>query len=139
MPSSEPHPLVLAWDAVVQPGSLLSSDVLARVASSAGSSHVRPAGDGFSYRHLALEVQAVGASAVTFTWCGASAGVRVADLDGAVVDDGVGHSHGVGELRDEGDGAGWRLASLDQMDLVVLPPGSADPCPAEQRAAGGAG
>ena len=122
------------WAAAVQPDSALSAEMLDHVASSAGTSHVLPGPDGLSYRHLATGVEQPDPHTLTFRWCGVSEGVRRLDADGSVLDDAIGLAHGVGELRDDGDGAGWRLAALDQMDLVVLSPGSADPCPGEQRA-----
>jgi len=123
------------WVASVQPDSALFSEMLDHVASSAGTSHVVPGPDGLSYRHLATGVEQPDPHTLSFRWCGVSEGVRRLDADGSVLDDAIGLAHGVGELRDDGDGAGWRLAALDQMDLVVLAPGSPDPCPGEQRAA----
>jgi hypothetical protein len=123
------------WAAAVQTDSALSAEMLDHVASSAGTSHVVPGPDGLSYRHLATGVEQPDPHTLTFRWCGVSEGVRRLDADGSVLDGAVGIAHGVGELRDEGDGTGWRLAALDQMDLVVVDPGSPDPCPGEQRAA----
>jgi len=122
-----PGPLLQEWHAAVVPGSRLSDAMLDHVRGAPGAepTHVVPGADGLSYRHHVLTTSAE-PGRVGFTWCGYSPGVRVRSADTAVVDAEVGHAHGVGELRDLG--SGWQLASLDQLDLVVLPPGSPDPC-----------
>lgn len=129
-----------AWDRVVVAGTALSEGLLAQVRQDAlAGTRLLPASDGRSYRHRALVVSEPEPGRRQFTWCSYSAGVRVApgsdpSRPEVVVDDGLGHAHGVGELVDVG--AGWQLASLDQLDLAVLPAGSSDPCEAEQAEAG---
>lgn len=116
-----------AWDAVVVTGSALDTDVVGRTARrGADGLVVRPAPDGLGWRHRLVELGEVTGDAVAFSWCGVSFGIVVDEASGAVVDDAVGHSRGTGEaIR---DGRSWRLARLDEVDLVILDPGSDDPC-----------
>jgi hypothetical protein len=125
-----------AWDRVVVAGTALSEGMLSQVRDAAvDGTRLLPGPDGRSYHHRALVVTELEPTRRQFTWCSYSAGVRVRvatdpSATEIVVDDGLGHAHGVGELVDLG--AGWQLASLDQLDLSVLPAGSEDPCGAEQ-------
>jgi hypothetical protein len=98
---------------------------------------VRPPEGGLSYRHRPLLVDPPRSGSISFTWCGWSPGLGVDVETGEVVDDGVGHGHGTGLLRSVA--GGWVLESLDQVDLQVLPPGSADPCDAEVLGVDGVG
>lgn len=129
------HPTRAAWDAVVDPASAFSEEMLTWRVQRAAVERivVRPptTTDGaVSYRHHALEVGAPVLDTISFSWCGWSPGIGV-DLDtGEVVDDAVAHAHGTGLVRRGADGQ-WRLDRLDQTDLILLAPGSDDPCPRE--------
>lgn len=135
-PSGAPPPGSPArteWDALVLPGSPLSIELLDRLARRALEERVviEPGPDGISYRHLPVEVGQVhddptGAT-IEFRWCGWSPGIGRSIDTGQVVDDAVAHAVGTGRLV-QVDGA-WLLAALDQDDLVLLAPGSSDPCP----------
>lgn len=123
------------WDALVVPGSPLSIELLDRFTRRALEERVviEPGPDGISYRHLPVEVGPVrddptGAT-IEFRWCGWSPGIGRSIDTGEVVDDAVAHAVGAGRLV-QVDGA-WLLAALDQDDLVLLAPGSSDPCPSE--------
>lgn len=120
-----------AWDRVVLPGSYLSEERIGALVRRQQEERmvVHPPADGLSYRHRPLRVEAPLAGTVSFTWCGWSPGIGIDVEDGSVVDDEVAHAHGTGQLRRVGDR--WMLERLDELDLVVLPPRSADPCPAE--------
>ena len=121
-----------AWRAVVVAGSALADDVTARIRArrADGVVVVPPPGSDRSWVHRALRVvPAVDRPEISFTWCGWSPGIGQRASDGVVVDDTVAHARGTGTVRLV-DG-GWRLAALDQTELVLLGPGSPDPCPAE--------
>ena len=121
-----------AWSAVVVAGSALAEDVTARIRArrAEGVVVVPPPGSDRSWVHRALRVvPAVDQPEISFTWCGWSPGVGQRASDGVVVDDTVAHARGTGTVRlVDGD---WRLAALDQTELLLLGPGSPDPCPAE--------
>ena len=93
---------------------------------------VRPGPGGLSYRHRPLAVEPPRGGTISFTWCGWSPGIGIDADDGGVLDDGVAHSHGTGQLRLVH--GRWMLELLDELDLTVLAPGSPDPCPAEVEA-----
>jgi hypothetical protein len=123
-------PVRAAFDAVVTPGTALADDVTGAIVSRHRDGVVVvPPATGLSYRHRALVTQPADDGSVSFTWCGWSPGIGRDDRSGAVVDDGVAHAHGTGRAR--GGPGGWVLDALDQTDLDVLAPRSADPCPAE--------
>lgn len=129
------HPLHLAWSSVVAPGTALAADLPAAITARARDGVVvEPGAQGLAYRHHALEVVPAEDGSVGFTWCGWSPGIARDVATREVVDDGVGHAHGTGRARP--GPVGWVLDSLDQSDLVVLAPGTPDPCPAEVRGAG---
>ena len=120
-----------AWDRTVLAGSVLSEDLLGALVRRHREERmvVRPGPGGLSYRHRPLAVEPPRDGTISFTWCGWSPGIGVDADDGSVLDDGVAHAHGTGQLRlVEGH---WMLELLDELDLSVLPPGSPDPCPAE--------
>jgi hypothetical protein len=128
--SSLGHPLLIAWQSVVTPGTALAEDLPAAIMSRhAEGVVIRPGADGVSYRHRALQVIPAADGSVSFTWCAWSPGIGYDTATGAVVDDAVGHAHGTGRGHVV-DGV-WRLDSLDQSDLEALAPGTPDPCPAE--------
>jgi hypothetical protein len=121
------------WDALVLPGSPLSIELLDRLTRRALEERVviEPGPDGVSYRHMPVTADPVrddpmGAT-IEFRWCGWSPGIGRSIDTGEVVDDAVAHAVGTGRLV-RVDGA-WLLAALDQDDLVLLAPGSSDPCP----------
>ena len=117
------------WDAVVLAGSPLSAELLDRINRRAIDDRVvvDPDPDGVSFRHVPVGVDAAGPTTIEFRWCGWSPGIGRSLDSGEVVDDAVAHSTGTGSLvLVEGT---WRVAALDQYDLELLPPGSADPCP----------
>jgi hypothetical protein len=121
------------WDALVVPGSPLSIELLDRLTRRALEERVviEPGPDGVSYRHMPVTADPVrddptGAT-IEFRWCGWSPGIGRSIDTGEVVDDAVAHAVGTGRLV-RIDGA-WLLAALDQDDLVLLAPGSSDPCP----------
>lgn len=120
-----------AWDATVVHGSWLWADMPAQLVRRQREDRVvvLPPAGGLSYRHRALLVEPPVQGAVSFTWCGWSPGIGVDPDDGEVVDDEVAHARGTGQIR-EVDGT-WMLEALDQLDLELLGPGAADPCPAE--------
>ena len=129
------HPGRAAWDAVVDPTSAFSAEMLARRVEMARSDGVvvRPPSSGpgaVSYRHRALEVADPVLDTISFRWCGWSPGIGVDTDTGAIVDDAVAHAHGTGLVRRGADDR-WRLERLDETELVLLDPGSVDPCPAE--------
>ena len=129
------HPLHLAWSSVVSPGTALAADLPAAITARARDGVVvEPGAEGLAYRHHALEVVPAEDGSVGFTWCGWSPGIARDVTTRAVTDDGVGHAHGTGRARP--GPAGWVLDSLDQSDLVVLAPGTPDPCPTEAQRAG---
>ena len=120
-----------AWDRTVLAGSVLSEDLIGALVRRHREERmvVRPGPGGLSYRHRPLVVEPPRDATISFTWCGWSPGIGVDADDGSVLDDGVAHAHGTGQLRlAEGR---WMLELLDELDLNVLPPGSPDPCPAE--------
>ncbi len=127
-----------AWDRTVVAGSVISEDVLGSLVRRHRDEGrvVRPGPGGLAYRHHPLVVEPPSDGTISFTWCGWSPGIGVDADDGAVLDDGVAHSHGTGQLRLV-DGR-WMLELLDELDLTVLSPGSPDPCPAEIDALGAA-
>jgi hypothetical protein len=118
------------WNAVVVEGSPLSIDVLDRLGRRATEERVvvLPGPQGVSYRHRPTALLSASANSVEFEWCGWSPGIGRSVDTGEVVDDLVAHSTGRGRVVRSG--GGWLLAELDQTDLVLLAPGSADPCPA---------
>lgn len=135
-PSGAPPPGSPArteWDALVVAGSPLSIELLDRLTRRAIEERVviEPGPDGISYRHLPVEVDPVrdgpAGATIEFRWCGWSPGIGRSIDTGEVVDDAVAHAVGTGRLV-QVDGA-WLLAALDQDDLVLLAPGSSDPCP----------
>jgi hypothetical protein len=133
------HPARVAWEAVVVPGSVLAADVTGRIRARAaeGVVVVPPPPLDRSFVHRALAVVSGGAPGeVAFTWCGWSPGIG-RTTDGVVVDDTVAHSRGTGRIVQ--DPSGLRVASLDETELVVLGPGSPDPCPREAEVAGRTG
>lgn len=125
-----------AWDAAVLPGSYLSVDMLGSLVRRQQEERmiVVPPDGGMSYVHRALLAEPTEPGVVSFTWCGWSPGTGI-DVDSrAAVDVEVAHAHGTGQVRQvEGR---WVLDALDQFDLVVLPEGSPDPCPAEAQELG---
>ena len=124
------HPLLIAWQAVVTPGTALADDLPAAItARHAEGVVIRPSTEGISYRHRALQVIPAADGSMSFTWCAWSPGIGYDISTGAVVDDAVGHAHGTGRSHVV-DGT-WRLDALDQSDLDALAPGTQDPCPAE--------
>lgn len=127
-----------AWDRTVLAGSALSEDLLGALVRRHREERrvVRPGPGGLAYRHHPLVVEPPADGTLSFTWCGWSPGIGVDAEDGTVLDDGVAHSHGTGQLRLV-DGH-WMLELLDELDLTVLAPGSPDPCPAEIDALGAA-
>lgn len=118
------------WDEVVVAGSALSDDVLSRLHRRATEERVVvvPGPEGLAYRHRATSIRSASDTRIDFEWCGWSPGLGRSIDTGEVVDDEVAHSTGTGQLTH--DGVRWRLAALDQLDLVLLGPGAADPCPA---------
>lgn len=132
------HPGRTSWEAVVVPGSAVATEVTGRIRARAadGVVVVPPPSSDRSFVHRALTAVRATPTEVSFTWCGWSPGVGRAVAGGAVVDDTVAHSRGTGSIVD--DGTGWRVATLDETELVVLAPGSADPCPGEAEAVTGA-
>lgn len=117
------------WDAVVLPDSSLSVELLERMQRRALVERVvvTPGAEGVVFRHVPTTVRSVTADAIEFDWCGWSPGIGRSIDSGEVVDDAVAHATGRGRVvRVGGD---WRLASLDQFELELLAPGSADPCP----------
>ena len=124
------HPALVAWNNVVNPGTVLAEDLPAAIAARrAAGVVVRPGAGGLSYRHRSIELIPAPDGSLSFTWCSWSPGIGYDVATGGVVDDGVGHAHGTGRARIV-DGR-WAVDALDQSDLEVLPPGAADPCPAE--------
>jgi hypothetical protein len=120
-----------AWDSAVVAGSQLSTGMAAALVRRQQHDRmvVRPGPGGLSYVHRALVVEVPAGDTVSFTWCGYSPGIGI-DVDTAeVLYDTVGHAHGTGQLRRIG--GDWVLEALDEFGLQLLPPGSADPCPAE--------
>ncbi len=129
------HPGRAAWDAVVDPTSAFSAEMLTQRVELARSDGivVRPPSSepgAVSYRHRALEVSDPVLDTISFSWCGWSPGIGVDADTGAVADDAVAHAHGTGLVR-RGADRRWRLERLDQTELTLRDPGSADPCPAE--------
>jgi hypothetical protein len=116
------------WDEVVAP-SALSDDVLGRLHRRAIDERVVvvPGPQGVAYRHRATSITSATDARIDFEWCGWSPGIGRSIDTGEVVDDQVAHATGTGHL--EHDGVRWRLAALDQLDLVLLAPGAEDPCP----------
>lgn len=117
------------WDAVVLPGSPLSGELLDRIHRRTVEDRVVIDADdhGVSFRHVPVGIDAAGPDEIRFRWCGWSPGIGRSLDSGDVVDDAVAHTTGTGSLVRVGED--WRLAALDQHDLQLLPPGSADPCP----------
>jgi hypothetical protein len=118
------------WDDVVVAGSALSDDVLSRLHRRATEERVVvvPGPEGVAYRHRATAIRSATDTRIDFEWCGWSPGIARSIDTGEVVDDEVAHSSGTGQLTS--DGTRWRLAALDQLDLVLLGPGAGDPCSA---------
>lgn len=119
------------WRGVVVDGAL--SDAItarARERLAVDRMVILPGPDGIAYRHVAVDVEQIGAGErpdhLSFTWCGHSPGVGVHVDSGVVLDDAVSHSRGTGTIRRVDDG--WKLETLDQFDLVLLAPGVGDPC-----------
>lgn len=121
-------PLRSEWDAVVVQGSVLSEELLDRTTRRAVQERmvIEPDPAGVSFLHRPVELLGVGPDEVSFTWCGWSPGIGRSVDTGEVVDDAIGHATGTGRIVAE-DG-GWSLEALDQEDLRLLAPGSADPC-----------
>lgn len=124
------------WDDVVVAGSALSDDVLSRLHRRATEERVVvvPGSEGVAYRHRTSSIRSATDTRIDFEWCGWSPGIGRSIDTGEVVDDEVAHSTGTGQLIH--DGTRWRLAALDQLDLVLLGPGAGDPCAATPTAAG---
>lgn len=116
------------WDEVVVASSALSDDVLSRLHRRAIEEGVVvvPGPEGVAYRHRATSIRSASDTRIDFEWCGWSPGIGRSIDTGEVVDDEVAHSTGSGQLTH--DGVRWRLAALDQLDLVLLGPGAGDPC-----------
>jgi hypothetical protein len=121
----------VGWDAVVLPDSPLSAELLERMRRRAVEERVvvTPGTEGVAFRHVPVSARSVTADAIEFDWCGWSPGIGRSIDSGEVVDDAVAHSTGRGRVVRVG--ADWRLAALDQLELELLAPGSADPCPTD--------
>jgi hypothetical protein len=115
---------------VVVADSALSDDVLSRLHRRATEERivVVPGPEGVAYRHRATSIRSASDTRIDFAWCGWSPGIGRSIDTGEVVDNEVAHSTGTGQLTH--DGVRWRLAALDQLDLVLLGPGADDPCTA---------
>ena len=126
-------PVLITWFGVVEPTSALAADMPAEALERLRSDNsvVRPPVDGPSYVHRVLEVVPAVDGAVAFTWCGWSPGIATDVTTGAVTDDAVAHSHGTGRAEPRSPTGSLVLVSLTMTDRRILPPGSADPCPAE--------
>lgn len=112
------------WAGAVVEGSVLDSELVARVRTRHGDGLVvEPGPSGLSWEHSLVELGAVGPDRVAFTWCSVSHGVVREAATGAVVDDAVGRFRGTGEAVRRADG--WRLESLVTVDEVPGPPGTA--------------
>ena len=125
-------PLRAEWDAVVVAGSVLSGELLDRTTRRALQERmvIEPDDSGVSFLHRPVDLLAVAPDEVSFTWCGWSPGIGRSVDTGQVVDDAVGHATGTGRIV--ATDAGWRLAALDQEELRLLAPDSADPCTASE-------
>ena len=121
-------------DALVPPQSALSVDVLNQLVltPAADLTKVIPASTGLSYSYHPLKVSSSADGLISFTWCGYSPGIRVAQTSGEVLDDSVAQLQGTGSVR--AAGSDWVIDSLDHLEITVLPPGSADPCPIPETA-----
>ena len=122
------------WDALVPPQSTLSVDVLSQLVltPAADLTRVIPASTGLSYSYRPLKVSSSTDGLISFTWCGYSPGVRVAQTSGEVIDDSVAQLQGTGSAR--AAGSDWVIDSLDHLEVTVMPPGSTDPCPTSRTA-----
>lgn len=118
------------WDAAVEPDSVLSTELLARIQQRVSQERavVEPGPDGISFRHISTDLTTAPPDEVAFEWCGWSPGIGRSIDTGVVVDDVVAHTTGTGRIRRSADG--WRVAALDQDEIELLPAGSGDPCPA---------
>ena len=125
----------LQWAALVAPESSLSSDVLNQlvVIPAADKTRVLPAATGLSYSYRPVKVGTQAERVISFSWCGYSPGVRVAQGSEIVLDDAVAQLQGTGSVRELG--SSWVIESLDHLDLTVLPAGTVDPCPASTSSA----
>lgn len=121
-------PLRSTWDAVVVPGSVLSEELLDRTTRRAVQERmvIEPDDTGVSFLHRPVELLGVAPDEVSFTWCGWSPGIGRSVDTGDVVDDAIGHATGTGRIVARN--GGWSLEALDQEELRLLAPNSADPC-----------
>jgi len=121
-------PLRAEWDAVVVPGSVLSDELLDRTTRRAVQERmvIEPDDTGVSFLHRPVELLGVAPAEVSFTWCGWSPGIGRSVDTGEVVDDAIGHATGTGRIV--ATNGGWSLEALDQEELRLLAPNSADPC-----------
>ncbi len=121
-------PLRGRWDELVVAGSVLSEELLDRTSRRALQDRmvIEPDESGASFLHRPVELLSVAPDEVSFTWCGWSPGIGRSVDTGQVMDDAVGHATGTGRIVTRN--GGWRLAALDQEQLTLLAPGSADPC-----------
>jgi hypothetical protein len=126
------HPAHAAWMATIVPGSRLAAEVAAGLRTEVidnGMVIVPPAAGATSWVHHSREVVTAADGTVSFTWCSWGPGVGRSTSDGTVVDDAVAVAYGIGVARPV---AGeLRLDALDELDRRVLPPGTPDPCRAE--------
>lgn len=125
-------PIRAEWAKLVPVESALSSDVLNHLVAGplAAGTRLLPGPGGVSFRHHVERTGRRDDDSIEFTWCGYSPGIRVDAASGAVLDDQVAHLRGIGRAdRDPTDPTRWMLDSFDQLDMVVLPAGSTDPCP----------
>ena len=119
------------WLSVVAAGSLLAGDLPDGVLRLQRDRNevVRPPAGALSYVHHAVRTVPAADGSLSFTWCGWSPGIGFDLTTGAILDDGVAHSHGTG--RAVSTPSGWRLVVLEMTDSTILPAGSPDPCPTE--------
>ncbi len=129
-----------AWTLLVPVESALSGGVLETLVDGplAAGTRLLPGPDGVSFRHHVEHTGRRDDNSIEFSWCGYSPGIRVDTVSGAVLDDKVAHLRGIGRAdRSQSDPQRWVLDAFDQLDMVVMPAGSTDPCPGGNKSGSG--